>query len=163
MKQSPSYAPFRSENTAVGINKVYLRVIFRGDREITSIGNSYCGAGGKPACGRSPRFVPRPAPAPPGDERARPPWPPALSARPEASEQPRAGRGSRRRRGGGRAAGVRGLAGSPRASPMAARSRRLGRPPRGAGGSASQEENAPREQSVSRSGLLLWPEGLRKR
>ncbi|CAN8217123.1 unnamed protein product [Coccothraustes coccothraustes] len=53
--------------------------------------------------------------------------------------------------------------GSPRASPMAARSRRLGRPPRGAGGSGSQEENAPREQSASRSGLLLWLEWLRKR
>lgn len=61
--------------------------------------------------GSSPCFVPRPEPAPPGDERVRLRWPPGLSTRPEASEQPRAVRGSQRRRGRGRAAGVRGLAG----------------------------------------------------
>lgn len=42
-------------------------------------------------------------------------------------------------------------------------SRGLGRLPRGEGGPRSQEEKAPREQSVSRSGLLLRPKGLRKR
>lgn len=68
--------PFLSGNTAVGVNKVNLRVVSRGDREITSSGNSYCDVGGKPECGRSPCFVPCPDPSPPGDERARLHWPP---------------------------------------------------------------------------------------